>query len=131
MWSKAGSDKNITQEEYLKVIECLWDREIIPELVSLSNQGKLKNKDGDNLRVLVHKALDVSYSDVGECSSYIATLKDVANKNTFVNIPESIKVSARENIQGDVIFNADVKDEYNKLLGSGYSKGNIVVIPRD
>lgn len=131
IWSKGGADKNITQEEYLKVIECLWDREIIPELVSLSNQGKLKNSDGENLKIYVHKALDASYSDVGECSSYINTMKDVAKEDTFVNIPESIKAGARENIQGDVIFNTDAKEEYNKLLGEGYSKGNIVVIPRD
>ena len=131
IWSKSGADKTITQEEYLKVIECLWDREIIPELVEMSKNGKLKNKDGNNLSVLVHKALDTSYSDVGECQSYIATMKNVARKDTFINIPDSIKAEASSNIEGNVIFNADVKEEFNNLLGKGYTSGNIVVIPND
>ena len=131
VWSKSGADKSITQEEYLKVIECLWDREIIPKLVELSNDEKLQNEKGDNLKVMVYKALDTSYSDVGECSSYITTMKNIAKDDVFVNIPEPIKASARDNIQDNVIFNTDAKVEYNKLLGEGFSSGNIVVIPKD
>ena len=131
VWSKGTTSKNITQEEYLKVIECLWDREIIPELVSLSNKGKLLNKKGNNLSIKVHKSLDTSYSDVGECSSYIKTMKEIANEDTFKNIPQSIKNEVAKNIENDVIFNADVKEEYNQLLGNGYSKGNIMVLPND
>lgn len=131
IWSKGGTEKDITQEEYLNVIECLWDREIIPGLVTLSNQGKLKNSQGENLSMAVYKAMDASYSDVGECSSYISTMKNVARDDLFQNIPSSIKKEAQANIQGNVIFNTEVKDEYKNLIGEGYSSGNIVVIPRD
>lgn len=130
-WSKGGTSKDITQEEYLKVIECLWDREIIPELVSLSNENKLKNNEGENLRILVYKALETSYSDVGECQSYIATMKNIAQKDTFINIPKSIKKEVSSNIINDTIFNTDVKNEYKTLLGGGFTTGNIIVIPSE
>lgn len=130
VWSKGG-DTTISQEEYLKVIECLWDREIIPKLVELSDQGKLKNENGDNLSVVVHKALDTSYSDVGECKSYIATMKNVAKSDVFQNIPESIKKAVQDNIDNDVIFTTDAKEEFKNLLGEGFAKGNIVVIPSE
>lgn len=128
-WSKGGTGKDITQEEYLKVIECLWDREIIPELVALSNENKLKNNEGENLRILVHKALETSYSDVGECKSYIDTMKNVAKEDTFTNIPKSIKKEVSNNIINNTIFNTDVKNDYKTLLGEGYTTGNIIVIP--
>lgn len=131
IWDKGGVKQNITREEYLKVIECLWDREIIPKLVELSNQGKLKNKKGENLNVVVHKAMNTYYSDVGECSSYITTMKNVARKDAYLNIPSSIKKEIRNNVKDNVIFNVDVKDDFNKLLGDGYVKGNIIVIPKD
>lgn len=131
IWDKGGIKTNITREEYLKVIECLWDREIIPKLVELSNQGKLKNSSGEKLSMLVHKALSTDYSDVGECASYITTMKNVARDDAFKNIPESIKDEVRNNIQDGVIFNVDVKEDFNKLLGNGTVKGNIVVIPKE
>lgn len=130
VWSKGG-DAKINQEEYLKVIECLWDREIIPKLVEMSAQGKLKNSNGDNLSVMVHKALDASYSDVGECKSYIKTMRNIAKEDVFQNIPESIKTAAQKNIKDNVIFISDVKDEFASLLGKGSTKGNIVVIPAE
>ena len=131
IWEKGGvNKKNITREEYLKVIECLWDREIIPQLVKLSNQGRLKNKNGEKLNVVVHKALDSDYSDVGECSSYIKTMRNLAKEDVYQNIPATIKDELRHNITDNVIFNADVQDDFNKLLGNGYTKGNIVVIPK-
>lgn len=130
VWSKGGETK-INQEEYLKVIECLWDREIIPKLVEMSGQGKLRNEKGDNLSIVVHKALDTSYSDVGECKSYIATMKNVAKDDVFQNIPKSIKNEARRNINDDVIFITDAKEEFKNLLGEGHAKGNIVVIPSE
>ena len=123
--------KNISQEEYLKVIECLWDREIIPTLVDMSNQGKLLGKDDKELSVYVHKAMNTYYSDVGECSSYITTMRNVAKDDAYTNIPASIKKEAKENVQGNVLFNTDAKEEFSKLLGDGYTKGNIVVIPND
>ncbi len=131
IWDKGGVKKPITREEYLKVIECLWDREIIPKLVEMSNEGKLKNKKGENLNVVVHKAMDTDYSDVGECSSYIATMRNLAKDDAYLNIPKSIKEEVREHVQDNIIFNADVKKEFNELLGDGYTKGNIVVIPKD
>ena len=79
----------------------------------------------------MHKALNTSYSDVGECSSYIKTMKEIASEDTFKNIPQSIKKEVAKNIYNEVIFNTDVKDEYNKLLGNGYSKGNIMVLPNE
>ena len=130
MWQKGGK-KNITREEYLKIIECLWDREIIPQLVNLSNQGKLKNSKGENLNIVVHKALDTDYSDVGECSSYITTMKNVAREDAYTKIPQSIKEEVHRNVKNNVIFNVDVQNDFNRLLGDGYTKGNIVVIPKD
>ena len=131
IWSKGGMDKNIPQEEYLKVIECLWDREIIPALVDMSNQGKLVGKDDKELSVYVHRAMNTYYSDVGECSSYITTMRNVAREDAYKNIPASIKKEARESVQGNVLFNTDAKEEFSKLLGDGYTSGNIVVIPND
>lgn len=131
IWSKGGMDKNISQEEYLKVIECLWDREIIPALVDMSNQGKLVGKDDKELSVYVHRAMNTYYSDVGECSSYITTMRNVAREDAYKNIPASIKKEARESVQGNVLFNTDAKEEFSKLLGDGYTSGNIVVIPND
>ena len=132
IWEKGGvNKKNITREEYLKVIECLWDREIIPKLVEMSNQGKLKDKNGNKLNVVVHKAMDTFYSDVGECSSYITTMKNLARDDAYLNIPASIKKEVKRNIQDNVIFNADTQKDFYELLGEGYTKGNIVVIPKD
>jgi hypothetical protein len=129
VWSKGGSGTSITQEEYLKVIECLWDREIIPQLVELSKQGKLRDNEGNNLNVVVHKAMDVSYSDVGECESYLKTVKKVASKDSYKNLPEVIKKGFADNIDDDVIFNTDAKSEFYQLLGDGYTKGNIIILP--
>ena len=86
---------------------------------------------GENLNVVVHKAMNTYYSDVGECSSYITTMKNVARKDAYLNIPSSIKKEIRNNVKDNVIFNVDVKDDFNKLLGDGYVKGNIIVIPKD
>ncbi|MBR1460676.1 hypothetical protein IJ596_03445 [bacterium] len=131
IWDKGGVKKPISREEYLKVIECLWDREIIPTLVEMSNQGKLKNKNGENLNVVVHRAMDTDYSDVGECSSYIATMKNLAKEDAYLNIPPSIKDEVRSNVSEHVIFNTDAKRSFYKLLGDGYVDGDIVVIPKD
>ena len=52
-------------------------------------------------------------------------------KTRNANIPASIKKEARESVQGNVLFNTDAKEEFSKLLGDGYTSGNIVVIPND
>ena len=117
----------MTKEEYLDVIECLWDREIIPALVEKSNNGELKNKDGKDLKVITHKAL-ASWNDVGEYPSYCETLKNVARDDCYQNMPQSIKDAIKDNIKDGVIFNADVKEHFQNLIGSGYTKGNIVVL---
>lgn len=126
-----GSVKTMTDEEYLKVIESFWDREIIPQLVELSNKGELKNKNGDDLKILTHRAMNTYWSDVGEYSSYYTTIKNAAREDAYVSLPEPIKQELRKNIQDNVIFNVDVKDEFNKMLGQGFVKGNIIVIPKD
>ena len=131
IWEKGGVKKSITREEYLKVIECLWDREIIPKLVQLSSQGKLRDSKGKKLDIVVHKAMDTDYSDVGECSSYIKTMKNLAREDAYKNIPAPIKDQVRAHVQDNVIFNVDAKKDFYKLLGDGYVKGNIVVIPKD
>lgn len=125
--AEKGANHKLTKEEYLDVIECLWDREIIPALVEKSNNGELKNKDGKDLKVITHKAL-ASWNDVGEYPSYCETLKNVARDDCYQNMPQSIKEAIKDNIKDGVIFNADVKEHFQNLIGSGYTKGNIVVL---
>ena len=88
--AEKGANHKLTKEEYLDVIECLWDREIIPALVEKSKNGELKNKDGKDLKVITHKAL-ASWNDVGEYPSYCETLKNVARDDCYQNMPQSIK----------------------------------------
>ena len=96
----------------------------------MSNEGKLKNKKGENLNVVVHKAMDTDYSDVGECSSYIATMRNLAKDDAYLNIPKSIKEEVREHVQDNIIFNADVKkgsDSTIKIKGSPNTNYDIKV----
>ncbi|MCM1338762.1 MAG: sugar phosphate nucleotidyltransferase [Muribaculaceae bacterium] len=131
MVEKKGGDTNLTKEEYLSVIECLWDREIIPQLVEMSKYGELKDKNGKDLKVITHRATDASWSDVGEYSSYYKTLRNVAKDDCYKNMPSQIKSAVKNNIQGNVVFNTDVKEDFNKLLGNdGYTQGNIIVVPK-
>lgn len=128
--SKKGNNKELTKEEYLKVIECLWDREIIPKLVEMGKNGELKDRNGKDLKVVTYRATDASWSDVGEYSSYYKTMKNVAKDDSFVNMPKVIKDSVKENISDNVIFNIDVKDDFNKFIGNGYVEGNVIVVPK-
>ena len=130
MEKKRGS-KELSKEEYLDVIECFWDREIIPTLVDMSKKGCLKNKEGKDLKVVTYKATDASWSDVGEYSSYYKTMKNVAKDDSFVNMPEIIKNNVKDNISDNVIFNADVKDSFKKFIGNGYVEGKVIVVPKD
>lgn len=130
LMSKKVDNQEMTKEEYLKVIECLWDREIIPKLVEMSKDGELKDKEGNDLKVVTYRATDASWSDVGEYSSYYKTMKNVAKDDSFVNMPKVIKNSVKENILDNVIFNIDVKDDFKKFIGNGYVEGNVMVVPK-
>ena len=130
LMDKKGEDKSMTKEEYLDVIECLWDREIIPKLVEMSKAGELKDKSGQPLKVVTHRATEASWSDVGEYSSYYKTIRNVAKDDSFVNMPKPIKNAVKENILDNVIFNVDVKDDFKKFIGNGFVKGNVIVVPK-
>ncbi len=121
----------MNKEEYLKVIESFWDREIIPQLVEMSKSGQLKDKNGNELKVVTHESIDADWSDVGEYSSYYKTIKNLAKDDCFVNMPAPIKQAVKNNISGNVIFNVDVKDEFEKFIGDGFVRGNIVVVPKN
>lgn len=129
LWENKAVINNLTDKQYLKVIEAYWDKEIIPELVRLSNNGRLKNGNGDELKVFVYKDLNVDYSDVGECESYLKTVRKVASKDSYKNLPEVIKKGFADNIDDNVIFNTDAKSEFYELLGDGYTKGNVIILP--
>ena len=72
-----GRDKSMTKEEYLSVIESFWDREIIPELVRMSNDGQLKDRKGNDLKVIAYDSIDTDWSDVGEYTSYYSTIQNL------------------------------------------------------
>ncbi len=126
-----GEDKSMTKEEYLSVIESFWDREIIPELVQMSNGGELKDKEGNDLKVIAYDSINTHWSDVGEYSSYYETIQNIAKEDSFPNLPKSLKKAANDNIEKNVIFNADFKDEFKEFLGNGYVKGNVMVVAKN
>ena len=126
-----GEDKSMTKEEYLSVIESFWDREIIPELVHMSNNGELKDRNGKNLKVVAYDSVNTHWSDVGEYSSYYETLQNVAKEDSFPNLPKSLKKAANDNIENNVIFNADFKEEFKEFLGNGFVKGNVMVVSKN
>ena len=126
-----GEDKSITKEEYLDVIESFWDREIIPELVQMSNSGELKDRNGKDLKVVAYDSVNTHWSDVGEYSSYYETLQNVAKEDSFPNLPKSLKKAANDNIKNNVIFNAEFKEEFKEFLGNGFVKGNVMVVAKN
>lgn len=125
-----GRDKSMTKEEYLSVIESFWDREIIPELVRMSNDGQLKDRKGNDLKVIAYDSIDTDWSDVGEYTSYYSTIQNLAKEDSFTNLPKSLKRAVNENIENNVIFNADFKDDFKQFLGNGYVKGNVMVVAK-
>lgn len=127
--SKNG-DTNLTKEEYLNVIECFWDREIIPQLVDLSKANELRDSEGNPLKVVTYQALGADWSDVGEFSSYYTTIQNAARKDCYTNLPKSIKESLQNHILDNVIFNVDAKEDFKEFVGHGYVEGNIVVVPK-
>lgn len=126
-----GDDKSMTKEEYLSVIESFWDREIIPELVHMSNEGRLKGRDGQDLKVVSYDSLDADWSDVGEYSSYYSTIRNIAKEDSFTKLPKRLKQAVSDNIEKNVIFNADFKDDFKEFLGNGYVCGNVIVVAKN
>ncbi len=121
--------KLLKDSEYSKAVDVHWDREIIPELVKMSNEGKLLDKNGNQLKAIVYKAVDSTWSDVGEYTPYYNTMQDLAKDDKFLDMPKSIKDAAKENIQGNIIFNnPNAKKDFNDFLGTGYTTGKIIVI---
>ena len=92
---------------------------------------KLKVKDGNEVKSVTNESIDTDWSDVGEYSSYYKTIKNLAKDDCFVNMPAPIKQAVKNNISGNVIFNVDVKDEFEKFIGDGFVRGNIVVVPKN
>lgn len=125
-----GGDKTMSKEEYLSVIESFWDREIIPELVHMSNEGRLKGRDGQDLKVVSYDSLDADWSDVGEYSSYYSTIKNIAKEDSFTKLPKKLKQVVSDNIDKNVIFNADFKEDFKEFLGNGYVNGNVIVVAK-
>ena len=122
---------SMTKEDYLDIIESFWDREIIPQLVEKSKNGELKDKNGNELKILTYEALDADWSDVGEYDSYYKTIKNVGRDDCFVNIPKPLKQAVKDHTLDNVLFNVDVKDDFKKLLGNGYVKGKVIIVPEN
>ena len=120
----------IKDEDYLKAIEGLWGRDIIPELIKLSNEGNLKNKNGKNLKVYTFQSLDNDWDDVGNYNKYYSTLKNVTKDDSYKNIPKTLKKAIASNIQDNIIYNIDVQEDFEEFLNGGFVHGNVIVMPK-
>ena len=96
----------------------------------MSNEGRLKGRDGQDLKVVSYDSLDADWSDVGEYSSYYSTIKNIAKEDSFTKLPKKLKQVVSDNIDKNVIFNADFKEDFKEFLGNGYVNGNVIVVAK-
>ncbi len=124
------NESEIKDEDYLKAIEGLWGRDIIPELIKLSDEGNLKDKNDKNLKVYTFQSLDNDWDDVGNYNKYYTTINKVAKDDGYKNIPKSLKNIIASNISDNIIYNIDVKEDFESFIDGGFVKGNVIIMPK-
>lgn len=128
---KNGNKKLITDEDNAKILECVWGRDIIPNLLKLSNEGKLLDKNKNKLKIFTHVADDGDWCDVGKFSKYIVTMQEIAEGKKYHNLPDSLKKEIKNNIDGQVVYTADVQNDFKNLVAKGNTKGPILILKKE
>ena len=118
---------NISEENYSKIIEGIWGRDFIPKLIELSEAGKLKNKNGKNLKIYTYEALKQDWDDIGNYNTYYNAIRKVADDKYYVNMPTEIKEEIKNNINNNILFSSNFKEDFKNFIGQGYTQGQIIV----
>lgn len=86
---------------------------VMPEIVKLANEGKLLDKDGNQMKAYTvpleaKGGKTAVWDDIGTAEAYLKLIKDVGNEyRTYGNTPENKYYGANEVVMRDFSNNAD------------------------
>ena len=73
-----------------------------------------------------HEVLQDQRAEYGE-----QVIRNLAKEDSFTKFPKRLKQAVSDNIEKNVIFNADFKDDFKEFLGNGYVCGNVIVVAKN
>lgn len=126
---KVKPAKDITDAEMMKVVDGVFGRDLIPELIKESQNGNLKDKNGQNLKVYVYPELHSSWLDAGSFETFYDAMTDIASKDKYTKLSGVLKNEINSNIKGNIIFNSVSRERFEQFLGDGTTKGKVIVMP--
>ena len=142
----------LMSKEAVNVLKELKDKaglgaNVMPEIVKMCNEGKLKNEDGTPMKVYTVPLQRVDgelafWDDIGTAEAYLKVIKDVAHEtktkgtgpeNKFYGVPEFILNDFNNNVDDEnkIVFQSqDARSNFEAFkneFGIETAKGNIFV----
>lgn len=111
-------------------IDMDFGADVLPALKDLCAGGKIKDKDGNPLKMYAIGAKG-DWSDVGAIQPFIDTSRTIAQGDKYKNLSPVLKEGYKKNVDAEtgVVYMPNTREALNKLLPENSEiKGNILVM---